>query len=180
MDQTPITDGSITVGGPTPQATVQTSAQGGSGLQATGKTQVAGQQGTSSTTTTAQDQNTSLFDKFEIPDMVRKTYPDLVPLILETESMNDDERQYWFQILPIMTDEQVKKLREILVNEKDQLAEIDKQYNREVKQINEKHVTEWKDFERQDKRVQLQSAEKKVEQQEKTEEEALLSQLNNL
>ena len=59
--------------------------------------------------------------KFEIPETVRAQYPDLVPLILETESMNDDERRYWFQILPIMTPEQVLKLRDILANEKKQL-----------------------------------------------------------
>ncbi len=137
-------------------------------------------QGATPVATTAAAQSASLFEEFDIPDMVKKTYPDLVPLILETESMNDDERQYWFQILPIMTEDQVKKLREILANEKNQLAEIDKQYNREVKQINEQHVAEWKEFEKKDKRDQLIEKEKKTEEEEAKAQEELLGQLNNL
>lgn len=42
--------------------------------------------------------------------------------------MNDDERRYWIDILPLMTDEQVQKLEGILTREKDQLATIDQQY----------------------------------------------------
>ncbi len=191
MDQTTITDGSITIGTATPSVTPpQNGASQTSGV-VTGNAQAAGQtaaaaQSTGQATTGTQTSAAStadpvgLFEKFDIPDMVKKTYPDLVPLVLETESMNDDERQYWFQILPIMTEDQVKKLREILSNEKNQLAEIDKQYNREVKQINEQHVTEWKEFERKDKRENLIEKEKKTEEEEAKEQEALLGQLNNI
>lgn len=119
----------------------------------------------------------SLFQKFNIPETVRKQYPDLIPLILETESMNDEERQYWFQILPIMTEEQIQKLREILVNEKKQLAQLDKEYQQELKSINEKHVIEWKTFEAKEKRKKLQTAEQQTETSEKAEEEALLKKL---
>lgn len=118
--------------------------------------------------------------KFDIPELVKQQYPDLIPLILQTESMNDDERQYWFQILPIMTDEQVKKLRDILVNEKKQLTELDKQYQSELKNINDKHVAEWKAFEAKEKREKLQAAEKKAESVEKTSEEELLKKLQQL
>lgn len=169
MDQTTITDGSITIGGAQPVAAGTTTATVATTAPVTPP----------AAQTTATDP-VGLFDKFEIPDMVKRTYPDLVPLILETESMNDDERQYWFQILPIMTDDQVVKLREILTNEKNQLAEIDKQYNREVKQINEQHVSEWKEFERKDKREQLIQKEKKTEEEEAKAQEELLNQLNNI
>ncbi|MBI4280922.1 glycoside hydrolase family 25 protein [Candidatus Uhrbacteria bacterium] len=65
-------------------------------------------------------------DLFDIPKSVEQEYPDLIPLILQTKSMNDDERQDWFQILPLMTDEQVQKLREILTNEKkEELGRLD-------------------------------------------------------
>lgn len=122
----------------------------------------------------------SVFDKFEIPETVKQQYPDLIPLILGTESMNDDERQYWFQILPIMTDEQVGKLREILTNEKSQLAQLDKNYEAELKQINKKHVSEWKAFEAKEKREKLGKAEAGAEKTEKEEEEGLLKKLQGL
>lgn len=122
----------------------------------------------------------SVFDKFEIPETVRNQYPDLIPLILGTESMNDDERQYWFQILPIMTDEQVGKLREILTNEKSQLAQLDKDYETELKQINQKHVTEWKAFEAREKRAKREAAESGAEKTEKEKEEELLKKLQGL
>lgn len=134
-------------------------------------------------TTTQQSrgaQAKTLFEKFEIPEIVKKQYPDLVPLILETESMNDDERQYWFQILPIMTEDQVNKLREILVNEKKQLQALDKEYEKELKRINTKHVAEWKTFEAKEKREKHKAQEKIAEEHEKTEEQKLLQKLEEL
>lgn len=122
----------------------------------------------------------SLFSKFDIPDAVRTQYPELIPLILQTESMNDDERQYWFQILPIMTEEQVGKLREILGNEKKQLEALDKEYNQELKQINEKHVAEWKEFETKEKREKLKAAEAHEAHASTQEQDALLNTLQNL
>ena len=122
----------------------------------------------------------SLFGKFEISETVRKQYPDLIPLILQTESMSDDERQYWFQILPIMTDDQVTKLREILSNEKNQLAALDKDYDQELKAINARHIAEWKAFEAKEKREKLKEAESQAEKVEKETEEDLLSKLKTL
>lgn len=124
--------------------------------------------------------NQSVFAKFEIPETVKQQYPDLIPLILSTESMNDDERQYWFQILPIMTDEQVGKLREILANEKKQLQKLDQDYEAELKVINQKHVSEWKAYESKEKREKLKKAEAHVEKTEKENEEELLKKLQGL
>ncbi|MFA6521730.1 MAG: hypothetical protein WCT53_05085 [Candidatus Gracilibacteria bacterium] len=127
---------------------------------------------------TTQDQ--SVFDKFDIPQAVRDQHPDLIPMILQTESMNDDERQYWFQILPIMTDDQILKLREILANEKQQLQKLDKEYDGELKKINDKHVSEWKEFEAKEKRQKLKAAESASSQAEKQTEEELLKKLQEL
>lgn len=118
--------------------------------------------------------------KFEIPETVRKQYPDLIPLILATESMNDEERQYWFQILPIMTDDQVSKLKEILLNEKQQLASLDKEYEQELKRINSKHVSEWKAYEAKEKREKLKKVEGESKQAEQQEGEDLLKKLQEL
>ncbi|MBU1992122.1 MAG: hypothetical protein ABH856_02080 [Patescibacteria group bacterium] len=118
-------------------------------------------------------------DKFAIPKVVKEKYPDLIELIKGTESMNDDEREYWFQILPIMTDEQVEKFRGILDNEKKQLQKLDKEYEDELQKLNDKHLVEWQQFETEEKRKKLKVAEKKHEEEEQANEEALLDQLNN-
>lgn len=136
--------------------------------------------GSAAQTAGGQTTGDDLFSKFEIPEFVREQYSDLIPLILQTESMNDEERQYWFQILPIMTDEQVAKLREILANEKKQLEQLDKEYQQDLKRVNDKHVSEWKEFESKEKRKQLKAAEGATEVKEKQEEEDLLKKLQNL
>jgi hypothetical protein len=94
--------------------------------------------------------------------------------------MNDEEREYWFQILPIMTEEQIKKFRDILVNEKDQLSRLDKEYEEELQKLNEKHIIEWKEFEAREKRKSLTTAEQTSKAQEKSEEEELLKRLSQI
>lgn len=117
-------------------------------------------------------------DKYAVPSMVKEKFPDLVQLIKETESMNEEERDYWFQILPIMTEEQIRKFRDILLNEKQQLSRLDKEYEQELQTLNEKHMLEWKEFESKEKRKALESAEQKSVEQEKAEEEELLKRLS--
>ncbi len=117
---------------------------------------------------------------YAIPEMVKTKFPDLVQLIKETESMNDEEREYWFQIMPIMTEDQIKKFREILVNEKEQLSKLDKEYENELTKLNEKHMIEWKDFETKEKRKALTQAEQKSKADEKSTEEDLLQRLSQV
>ncbi len=162
------------------QTPTGTSAQGGFDLNQITQAATAATTQTTTATTTSDDANQSLFEKYNIPDTVKEKFGELVPLILQTESMNDDERRYWFQILPIMTDDQVQKLREILNNEKQQLATLDKQYNQNVEQINQKHVEEWKEFEHKEEREKIRVEEATTKEQEAAAQENLLSQLNNL
>lgn len=114
-----------------------------------------------------------------IPKLVREAFPDLVKLIFETESMDEDEREYWLQIMPIMTEDQIKKFRDILVNEKEQLAKLDKDYQQDVSQMNKKYNA----FNEEDitkRRNELHSSEAAAEKVEENEEAALLNQLKNL
>lgn len=131
---------------------------------------------TSAGTTT----KTSSASKFHIPTAVKEDYPELIPLIIQTESMDDEEREYWFQILPIMTDDQVEKLREILANEKQQLAKLDAEYETELAKINEKHINEWQAFEYEQEREELQQKEKAFEAGETSLEDDLLNKLDEL
>ncbi len=63
-----------------------------------------------------------------VPPELREKYPDLIELVLHSESMNNTERQYWIDLLPMMEADKVEQLRTILTNERDQLAEIDAKY----------------------------------------------------
>ncbi|MBU1019053.1 MAG: hypothetical protein ABII07_06170 [Patescibacteria group bacterium] len=117
---------------------------------------------------------------YKIPGEVLKKYPDLVALIKAAESMNDQERNYWFQILPIMTDKQVDKLRNILAQEKEQLAKLDAAYEQKIQKLNDKHMAEWRELESKKVREERQAAESASEAQEAKAEEDILGQLDEV
>lgn len=64
---------------------------------------------------------------YNVPD---GTDPKLTELIINTESMDKEEVQYWFDILPIMTQEQTERLYNILETEKIKLEELDEKYKK--------------------------------------------------
>ncbi len=119
-------------------------------------------------------------EKFIIPKSIQDKYPELIELIKVTESMDDQERQYWFQIMPIMSAEQIEKFRNILQTEKDQLKKLDDEYTAELNRLNEKHLLEWKEFEAREKSRAIQEAEAKSNVQEEAEEAALLAKLSDV
>ncbi len=118
--------------------------------------------------------------QYTVPQVVLDKYPDLVELIKKTESMSDDERNYWFQILPIMTEEQVGRLKTILQEETNQLAKLDDQYQDELSKLNKKHLEEWNAFQHKQERVQLQKAEEAEKATEAQTQEQLLKQLDQV
>lgn len=101
---------------------------------------------------------------FTIADDIHSKYSELIKLILNTESMDDDERQYWFDIMPSMTDSQVDRLYNILETEKKKLEELEVKYQKEIKSLNEKHLIEWQEF-------QIKKAKDKVTQAKKEDSE---------
>ncbi|MEK7086045.1 MAG: hypothetical protein AAB953_03460 [Patescibacteria group bacterium] len=117
--------------------------------------------------------------KYIVPALVREKFPDLIKLIYETESMNEEEREYWLQIMPIMSEEQIVKFRDILVNEKDQLAKLDKEYDQEMQRIKKAPTPELDETQRKEQLTQIKTDEKANEETEKGEEESLLQKLNN-
>ena len=113
---------------------------------------------------------------FYISDEIQAQYPELIKLILATESMDDEERQYWFDIMPSMNDNQVDRLFNILETERRKLEELEIKYQEEIKALNEKHLIEWQDF-------QLKESKKKIMQEEELDDEdpdEVLKMLNNL
>jgi Spy/CpxP family protein refolding chaperone len=98
-------------------------------------------------------------------------------MILATESMDDDERQYWFDIMPSMTDSQIDRLFNILDTERKKLEELEVKYQEEIKDLNEKHLIEWQDFQMKDSKKKIAAEEAK-----ETEDDAddVLKMLNNI
>ncbi|PIR49764.1 hypothetical protein COU79_03050 [Candidatus Peregrinibacteria bacterium CG10_big_fil_rev_8_21_14_0_10_54_7] len=114
-----------------------------------------------------------------IPDDIRQKFPELIELILQSESMNDEERQYWINILPIMTPDQIENLRGILQNEKEQLAAIDKKYSKQIEQMGQEELIRRTEVERRGRRSQLQSDEAAHSAQDEEQAEELLKQIES-
>ena len=116
---------------------------------------------------------------FYIADEVQSKYPELIKLILNTESMDDDERQYWFDIMPSMTDSQIDRLYDILETEKKKLEELEVKYQKEIKSLNEKHLIEWQEFQMKKSKEKMAEAKKNEKADEKNPDD-VLDMLNDL
>lgn len=129
---------------------------------------------------TAEQYMTEAESTYIVPQLVREKFPDLVKLIYETESMNQEEREYWLQIMPIMTEDQIVKFREILVNEKQQLEKLDQEYEQEVGSINQKHTAQIDEAQMKAKMDEIKAEESSAEVDEAAREQELLNQLDNM
>jgi hypothetical protein len=98
---------------------------------------------------------------FTLLDELQVKYPELIELIIGSESIDNNEKQYWFDILPSMTDEQVDRLFNILMTERRQLEELNMKYQEEIKTLNEKHLIEWQALQSQKARDKVKNEEKK-------------------
>ena len=114
---------------------------------------------------------------FNVSDEMQAQYNELVKLIIETESMDDDEKQYWFDIMPSMTDDQIDRLFNILDTEKKKLEALEEKYQTEIKKLNEKHLIERQEFQMKDSKQKIKAA-----QDSESEDDAddVLKMLNDL
>jgi len=115
-----------------------------------------------------------------IPEDVQKQFPELIGLIKGSQSMNDEERQYWIDVLPIMTKDQLDNLNNILGNEKKQIEEADKQYEQGVKEDVKYFKLEFDEIKYKEKKLLRQKAEKMEELAETKNEETVLAELAKL
>lgn len=113
-----------------------------------------------------------------VPDLIRDEFPDLIKLIFETESMDQEEREYWLQIMPIMDKEQIEKFRGILVNEQQQLQEIEQSGPAGGVDVPKAPVITEEEMKR--KMREIAEKEKAHEEQEVAKEEELLKSLEGL
>lgn len=116
----------------------------------------------------------------KIPDDTQKKFPEIIGLIKKSQSMNDEERQYWIDVLPIMTEDQLNNLKNILDNEKKQIEDAENEYREGMKKEVGKFNLEFNEIKyKEKKRIRIE-AEKKHESTEKKQEEALLAELNKI
>lgn len=124
-------------------------------------------------------------EDFTIPPALLENDMPLVELIIRSESMNDNERQYWFNLTEVMTPSQVEKLRGILTREKEKLEEIEKKYGPKQEKTPEQKEQEAKQAQemaqmRQAKQREIQAQEKEEQENEKFDEDALLGELDDV
>jgi len=62
---------------------------------------------------------------YQVNEEIQIKFPKLIKMVLLTESMNDNEKQYWFDIIPSMTNKQIYRLFNILNTERKKLKELE-------------------------------------------------------
>ena len=93
--------------------------------------------------------------------------------------MNDEERQYWVNILPIMTPEQVQNLRDILDNEKKQLAAIDAKYQSDIDTVGSAETIRQTEEQRKTRRLERTGKETEHKKQEAQATDDILKQIES-
>lgn len=115
---------------------------------------------------------------FVIPEDFLAKMPDLVQLVLESKSLDkSDEKQSWFNLLPLMNDEQIAKLRDILSREKQKLAEIEQKYAQKKEEMSQKFVQKFEDGAYQKKMEQVRIQEQQNRDKDHEEADDLLNQI---
>ena len=112
-----------------------------------------------------------------ISDEIKQKYPTLIPLIIRSESMNAEEKQYWINILAVMTPDQIGKLTKILQDERSQLDAIDAKYAKKIETIGQEEFVKRVEQERRERRTKRCGAEHTIEQEEHEREEHILQDI---
>ena len=119
-----------------------------------------------------------LASNFNISDMFINNEPDLIILILNSRSLsNNDEKQSWFNLLPIMNNEQIEKLRDILTRERDKIAEIEAKYEQKKIEIRNKYKERFDQVAYNNKISMIKNSEAEQREKEASEVENLFDNL---
>ena len=116
--------------------------------------------------------------KFVIPENFLNEDSWLITLLLKSKSIDKlEEKQSWFNLLSIMNKEQVDRLRDILIREKQKLEEIDQKYEQKKEEIKQKYENTFHSVDYEKALDKLQENENKNKEQDKQEAENLLTQI---
>lgn len=117
-------------------------------------------------------------ESFVIPDEFLITMSDLIVLILNSKSMdNSEEKQSWFNLLPMMNKDQIDKLRDILVREKEKLVEIEQKYEQKKDELKNKYNQKREDMVYSKKMEQIKQEEAEHEKIDDQQADNLLNQI---
>jgi len=115
---------------------------------------------------------------FDIPEDFLEADTELIELILRSKALETDEdKQNWFNLLPLMTEEQILKLKDILLKEQEKLHEIERKYEQKKKEIRQKYLLRWQKLWYIDKIKEIQEKEQQSKSKEEEEAEKLLDML---
>lgn len=111
--------------------------------------------------------------------MLVARYPDIMQMLFQTPSLSFQEKQYWIRLLPLMTIDQVQKLRDILLTERTKLIDIQQRYASAgpatVGQVQQRKIEEI-----QTKKQLIKKQEMVDQQIEESHEDALLDELDKV
>jgi len=117
-------------------------------------------------------------EAFIIPDEFLSTMPDIIILILNSKSMDSsEEKQSWFNLLPVMNKDQIDKLRDILTREKQKLNDIEQKYEQKKDELKTKYTQKREDMVYVKKMDAIKQEEAKHEEIEDQQADNLLTQL---
>ncbi|MDO4713217.1 MAG: hypothetical protein Q4B28_00720 [bacterium] len=120
----------------------------------------------------------SVAENFTISEGIFAHHSDLIQLVLESKSLaENDEKQNWFNLLPIMNQEQIEKLRDILTREKEKLEEINKKYAQKQAEISQKYQQMFDADAYYKNQAALEAKEDKHREQDLAEADDLLAQM---
>lgn len=113
---------------------------------------------------------------YQIPEDFLESSADLIEMLLRSRAIDKPEdKQSWFSLLPIMNDEQMAKLRDILTREKAKVAEIENKYEDEKIAVKKKYLSKWQQMSTVAKTNEIRQQEAQAKATEDAAAEALLS-----
>lgn len=116
--------------------------------------------------------------QYVIPDQFIEKKPELVTLLLLSRSIDKpEEKQSRCNLLPLMNDEQIAKLEDILKREKSKMDEIEAKYEEKKVEIKKKYLMKWQQMGYAKKVETIKKQEAAVDATEDKEADALLEQI---
>ncbi len=116
--------------------------------------------------------------EFTISDSFLENESELVALILKSKSLaKSEEKQSWFNLIPMMNEDQMSKLRNILTRERDKIAEIESKYEKKKEEIKEKYQARFDAVEYNKKMSKMKNVEADSREQELEEADSLLDNI---
>ncbi|HEY5713865.1 MAG TPA: hypothetical protein VIT68_00775 [Candidatus Gracilibacteria bacterium] len=120
---------------------------------------------------------------FTIPPAMLQKHPDIVDLLIKSESMDDDERQYWFNLYESMEDDHIERLRGILAKEQERRAQIEQKYGPQKQKFTPEEIAARNEVysQRQESKwAEIKAEEIKYQESDEEASEDILGELDNL